>query len=287
MKRLLFLALPLAAVALLVSNCTVLYDVRAEDPGSLTYPISDGYNLIEMDNKAGNVVITTEAGLDSIYIDFKKICYGTSTDEAAEHFTDIEVSIVGTTSDSTIRITTDFPNIDTRKYQAEFEIRIPDTMNLDIVNTSGNVEITGMARQPQRLETTSGSITIKGFNCGIDAKATTGNISCEIVNLPSNKSVNLETVSGTTTLDVLAMDTTNALDITGESGDIVVTLPSTVQLSFDLQTTSGKVTINGFVPEHGTTWGNTHQVGTIGTSDTKSTLKAVTESGNVTLNQGN
>ncbi len=285
MKRLLFLALPLAAVALLVSNCTVIYGEKATEDYSESYAIADGYNLINMDNKAGNIAIVTTED-DSIHVTYTKSCMGTTVEEAKEHLNDITIILSGNQNDSTITISTDFPDVDTRNFQVTFTLWVPDTMDLDIVNTTGNVDINGLSRQPTRLETTSGNITVKGFNCGVDAKATTGNVDCEIVSLPANKSVKLATTTGTTTLKVLAMDTTNTIGVTGKSGSVDITLPSTVQLSFDMSVTSGEVRINGFVPTQGSPWGNTHKVGTIGTGTTKSILNAVTETGDITLNKG-
>lgn len=285
MKRLL-LVLPLLAFALIFSGCDLILDKEATEDYTEVFKVSSGYNILDMDNKAGDVVVTATPTTDSIMIYYIKKCMGTSYAEAEDHLNDIDVTIIGDTATHTVKVGTDFPDVDiARNYQVTFNVIIPDTMNLTVVNTTGDVRVLGMNKKPY-LETTTGDIEIKDFECEVDAKATTGTVDCEITKLPENGKINLETTTGDAQLVVAVMDTTNVLSLEATTGTIDVTLPAAVRLEFDMAVTTGEVRINDYTYEQGSPWSNKHKVGTIGVGPARSRLDAVTETGDITLIKG-
>jgi DUF4097 and DUF4098 domain-containing protein YvlB len=262
-----------------------VYDVEAEEDHTEQYSTAD-YWRINMENKAGDVVVTTGA-IDMITVTYTKKCRGTSLENANDHLNDIDVYVGGDASTGIITITTDFPQVDigTRDYQVVFNVTVPDTTKLNIVNTTGGIDVTGM-NMPPYLETTTGDIDISGFNCEVDAKATTGNINCTIDNLPESGNVELETTTGDPTLIITDMDTTTShnINVDATTGSVEVTMPSYSSFDFDIEVTTGEVTVD---EDFGATvtgeWSNKHKVGTVGDSETKSDVRANTDTGDIDL----
>lgn len=284
MKRL-FLVLPVIALIFALS-CDVVFDTTAEESYDEEFAATD-YWRIDLDNEAGDVIVTT-AATDMIKVSYTKRCKGTNENDAEKHLNDIDILLEGNSSTGEITITADFPNVDiAREYEVVFTITMPDSIELDIVNTTGDIDITGLDRAPT-LETTTGSITLKNLTCEVDAKVTTGDIDCHIDSLPSTGDVNLEATTGEQTLVIAAMDTTVAsnIDITGTSGSVDMTLPPYAQLEFDMEVTTGEVRIIGYAVYEGTPYSNKHKVGTIGDYEVKSSLEVTTTTGDITLTAG-
>lgn len=275
-----------ALLVVLFSGCNIETNFDEKTEGYESYPLSAGYTLLEIDNKAGNVIVTA-SDKDSVCIDYTQKAVGTTSSIFShDHSKDINVEFETNPDDGSIKIVTDFPESPTINYSVDFEIQVPETMELDILNALGNVEATGLALKPKRLAAASGNMTLKDFKCGARAQTAFGNIDCEISDLPSGQSVDLSASAGNIALEVSAMDTTNSIDISGDSGNVDVTLPAAVELSFDMSVTAGTVGVNGFTPEQGSPWTNTHKVGTLGTNAAKSTLTVTVGAGNVILNKG-
>lgn len=287
MKRMLLAVL--ACVILFSAGCQVVFDTPATEEYSETYQVSDGYKYLNLDNESGNVVVTgTET--DEITVVYEKSCMGTNERDAEEHLNDINVTLSGSTADSTITITADFPLIeDAREYEAIFTITVPPDMILDLSANRGDITISNMTSSP-KLETTRGKITITGFECDVEASATEGDIECTLDSLPPSSTVKLTTEDGYQTLIINDMDTSTVNSITMEAtekGKIDATLPSFAVLDFSLETETGEVRIEGYPDEdiNYTEQGNKKKVGTIG-EGTFSTITAKSAEGDVTLKSG-
>ena len=279
MKRWIFVLPALAMI--LFASCKLVFDTEATESYDKEFKVADGYNKIDLDNEAGEVNITT-SNTDVIHVKYIKKCMGTSERDAEKHLNDIDITLSGDTSTGVITIVAEFPDVDVaRNYEVTFTIIMPDTIDLDIVNTTGDINIIGLSKAP-KLEATTGDITLDLLDCGINAKTTTGHIGCTIDILPSNENVTMETTTGDHNLVIASMDTTHAIDIRATSGKVDIMLPANVNLEFDLQVNTGEVRIEGYDPDY-TEESNKKAVGTIGDAETKATLDAQTETGYITL----
>ncbi len=268
-----------------LTSCSVVFNSKATEDYTEKFPVSD-YNRITMNNKAGNVIVTT-GKVDSIAVSYTKKCMGTSDDDAKSHLNDINVYVGGDKNTGLITITADFPKVDigTRDYEVTFTLIIPDSIELSIQNTTGNIEINGMNKTPT-ITATTGNIKIRDFNCNVKAATTTGNIDCKIKTLPDAGNVSLITTKGNQTLAIEAMDTSSTINLQASTGNIEVELPSTLKLKFDLKVSTGEVRIKDYKTTTTGEWSNKHKVGYIGDVETgKSTLNAATATGDVTLSK--
>jgi hypothetical protein len=248
MKRL-FLVLPILALVI-AAGCGLVFDTPAEESYTDDFAAAD-YWRINLNNEAGDVIITT-ATTDFITVSYTKRCKGTNQNDAEEHLNDIDILLEGTASTGEVTITADFPNVDiTREYEVVFTITMPDSTELNIVNTSGD-------------------------------------INCQIDNLPSTGYINLEATTGEQTLVITAMDTTAASNIiiNATTGSVNMTLPPYAQLDFDMEVTTGEVRINDYAVTQGTPYSNKHKVGTTGDYEVKSNLDVITSAGDITLSAG-
>jgi hypothetical protein len=278
-------ALAAAVFVALVSGCNIETSFDDESVGYESYLQSDGYTLLELENKAGNVTVTA-SDVDSICIDYTMKAKGITTSIFPHDYSrDIDVTFDADKENGAIKITVDYPDNPDINYSVDFEIKLPEDMELEIVNGAGNVTVIGMAQKPKKLELATGNLILKALKCGAYARVGIGNLDCDIANLPSNESVDLNAVMGNTSLKISAMDATNSLKVIGTSGNADVTLPASVELAFDVSVTTGTVSINGYTPEQGSPWTDVHKVGTLGVKAVKSTLNVAVGTGNATLNK--
>lgn len=282
MRRLL-LILPLLAVAALFIACPLIYDTPYTRTNTETFEVSAGYWHIDVDNEVGEVKVY-KTDVDTITITYERTCWGKNLEDAQEHSSEIYVLVEGNQSTGVITVEGKVPetDLDVRRYQVDFTIYVPDTMELDVNNVTGSVELNNLRRKPVAVVTT-GDIDINGFACEVDARTTTGSIDCAIDELPSTGNVSLRATTGNLVLKIAAMDTTNSIEMDIETGDANVSLPADVNLDFDLEVNTGAVTISDFDYEQGTPWSNIHKVGSIGTSATKSSLDVLVTTGDINL----
>ncbi|MBN2378450.1 hypothetical protein JXM67_01425 [candidate division WOR-3 bacterium] len=275
----------LPILAVLFAGCEVVFNKPASETYTEKFAVADGYNIIDLDNDAGDVTVTA-AAVDSISIQYTKSCMGTSERDAEDHLNDIDVFVEGVKSTGKITITADFPMIEaTREYKATFNITVPADISLDLVADKGSIDISGMSKTPT-LETTNGNIKITGFTCDVDATSTKGDIECTLNKLPASGNVSLSTSDGYQILNIGSMDTTSTINLTATGkGKIEAALPADARLDFDLQLVSGEIYIYDFNFIQGSPWSNKHKIGTIGV-EPRSTINATSEDGDVILQAG-
>jgi len=269
-------------------NCEVVADTKLSETHEKIYSAS-GYQTIEIKNEAGNIQVETNA-IDSIYIEYDKICYSTNDDEALQGIKDIEVSIDCDSTEGVISISTFVEVIsDINEYQVDFYLSIPENILCDLSNDIGEIKLNGLANPPI-LSTGSGDITLEHMKCGIKKlNSRWGNIDCSIDTLCDSSKVVISTVYGSQTIHILSIDTTvNAdLNLTSQHGSIKTYLLEKSYIDFDLKTSSvGEVSVEGFDNiSHGEKWLKRHKIGTIGNNlkNGKFRLRASSETGNVKL----
>ena len=103
--------------------------------------------------------------------------------------------------------------------QVRYDITVPRTMNVDISNTNGAIQLTGVNGSLE-LGTTNGRIEVERCSGAIDASTTNGAIRAQLLNVARGASLRLETTNGR----------------------IEVEVPATLAASIDAGTTNGSIT---------------------------------------------
>jgi Putative adhesin len=99
-----------------------------------------------------------------------------------------------------------------------YEIRVPRTMNVDVSNTNGGINLDGVTGNHE-LDTTNGRIEVERCAGSLDASTTNGSINAELVRVTKGQP--------------LRFDTTN--------GRISIALPRDVAVDVDAGTTNGSI----------------------------------------------
>ena len=98
-----------------------------------------------------------------------------------------------------------------------YEITVPRSMNVDLDNTNGNIDVSEV-RGAMHVSNTNGHIELLGCGGSIDADTTNGHIKAEL-DMVTGKGVHLETTNGR----------------------ITVALPRSVSARVDAETTNGRI----------------------------------------------
>lgn len=102
--------------------------------------------------------------------------------------------------------------------EVKYEITVPRTMNVDVENTNGSVQASGLSGRLE-LETTNGRIDVERCSGALEAATTNGSISAELTQVTKGQPLRFETTNGR----------------------IEVVLPPTVALDVDASTTNGGI----------------------------------------------
>jgi DUF4097 and DUF4098 domain-containing protein YvlB len=252
--------------------------------------------LLQEDN--GNIQIKSDSTDGQIHI---------RADKKASFFDDpnnIKVTYNTNTTDNTITINVDTGGNGFSSREVDFIIDVPQSTNLQLQTTSGDISVEGMHGQAS-LKTTSGNVSTSNdtFAAGSVLNATSGNI--DTSQDVFNGGVNIQTTSGdinleqdtlggssqfqTTSGNIQFDGTINAngqYHFTTTSGDIDVTLPSTTNFHVDATTYSGSIDARDYPTIQLQDTGSGSQAsGDVGTSLGIS-LQLQAGSGDITLHQG-
>lgn len=208
--------------------------LAAEETFSKSFDAGDLDRLL-VDNVNGNIDV--EAWYQNeIEITVTKRARGTNTDEKLKH---LEIVFEESDGQLTVRTKHDhsFFGNRTRGTSVFYDIRIPQSMDLDLETTNGNVFARGFSGAA-RLETTNGDVTVKEAKGSVDAETTNGSIA---VSLVEHNGQNMR------------CETTN--------GGIRLTLPEGFHAELDAETTNGGIHSDFGVTS--TSWSKHHVRGTI------------------------
>lgn len=122
----------------------------------------------------------------------------------------------------------------------QYDITVPQNMNVEVTNTNGGIRLTGVAGK-HALDTTNGRIEVMACAGSLDASTTNGNINAELTKVAKGQPLRFETTNGRIEVAVpadLAMD----VDANTTNGSISTDLPiNTTRFSRN----SMRGTING------------------------------------------
>jgi Putative adhesin len=106
-----------------------------------------------------------------------------------------------------------------------YDVTLPRTMNVDITNTNGNIEVDNVAGHLE-VDTTNGRIEVEGCSGSIDASTTNGGIRAELVQVAKGQPLKLETTNGRIEVAVPS-NFSGELDASTTNGSIHTDFPIT------------------------------------------------------------
>jgi hypothetical protein len=125
-----------------------------------------------------------------------------------------------------------------------YEVTVPRSINIDIDNTNGSIDITEV-RGSARVSNTNGHIELLRCAGDVDAETTNGHIKAELAEVTPGKAVRLETTNGRITVAV-PRSINARLDAATTNGRINTELPVTTT---EVHRTSLRGSINSGGPE--------------------------------------
>lgn len=127
--------------------------------------------------------------------------------------------------------------MDSDECDVDFEIKVPKTVDLELMLGSGNIKITGI-EGALSYKMGSGDLTAEGAFKKVDGKAGSGNVSMKGLNGPGE----FRSGSGDLKLSYSSVPTTGEVNIRAGSGDATVSFPKGSKIKTDFKAGSGKLT---------------------------------------------
>jgi DUF4097 and DUF4098 domain-containing protein YvlB len=122
----------------------------------------------------------------------------------------------------------------------EYEVTVPRSMNLEVENTNGAIDVDGV-RGSHRISTTNGHIELVRCAGNVEAETTNGHIRAELADVTPGKSVRLETTNGGITVS-LPKSIATRIDASTTNGSVTTDLPVTIT---EVRRAALRGTING------------------------------------------
>jgi hypothetical protein len=265
MKNLLRWVLP---AVLVVAAC--LYTYKLEVPETHTYAAA---GVTGLNAATQNGAISVTASHDTVItVGVLKHAYGRDKADAEKAIVNVVYSdtVVG----DKLGVKAEMPS-GNRPYGAAFTITAPDSTNLSLSTTNGDVNVTN----------TVGDINASTTNGNVELTVTSGTASVSTTNGKLNLSVHSGPLYGATTngavdCDLAALGPTEDAGLATTNGDVTLLLPADVSAVIDATNTNGTITIHDFtvIYEQQTA---THVRGRIGSG--ASSITITTTNGDVTV----
>jgi DUF4097 and DUF4098 domain-containing protein YvlB len=224
-----FLPIPLLAVA-------CLYTYKLEVPETHTYAAA-GIGRINVTTQNGAVRVA-ESTATVIRIDVLKYAYGRNREDAEKAMANVVYSdtIVG----SELRAKVETPS-GSRPYGASFTIAAPDSTNLTLSTTNGDVEVAGLVGNISAT-TTNGNVELTGTAGTASVSTTNGSLAVSVHSGPLYGA----TTNGTVDCELAALGPTEDVGLATTNGKVTLLLPDDVSALIDATNTNGFITIYDF-----------------------------------------
>jgi hypothetical protein len=224
-----FLPIPLLAVA-------CLYTYKLEVPETHTYAAA-GISGVNVTTENGAVSVA-ESTATVIRVDVLKYAYGRNREDAEKAIANVVYSdtIVG----SELKAKVEMPG-GNRPYGASFTVAAPDSTNLSLSTTNGDVEVVGMAGNINAA-TTNGNVELTGTAGTASVSTTNGRLTVSVHSGPLYGA----TTNGTVDCDLTALGPTEDVRLATTNGKVTLLLPDDVSALIDATNTNGLITIYDF-----------------------------------------
>jgi DUF4097 and DUF4098 domain-containing protein YvlB len=224
-----FLPVPLLAVA-------CLYTYKLEVPENHTYAAA-GISGINVTTENGAVSVA-ESAATVITVDVLKYAYGRNQDDAEKAIKNVVYS--DTIAGGELRAKVEMPS-GNRPYGASFTITAPDSTNLSLSTTNGDVEVVGLVGNISAT-TTNGNVGLTGTAGTASVSTTNGRLTASV----HSGAFYGATTNGTVDCDLVALGPTEDVGLATTNGKVTLLLPDDVSAVIDATNTNGLITIYDF-----------------------------------------
>ena len=230
-------------------DCVDNTDFVASETFSYRVPLAEHVRF-KLEGINGNIEITGVAGADSVSIEGERSVGSESIDDAEEHLPELEVSVSDMGTEVFVE-TIQPEDTDCRSFIVDYEITLPESLNVYVDNTNGTITVTSM-RSTLDVGTTNGQITLDDFVGSTDADVTNGQIVAEVT-LPQDGEAELTTVNGS----------------------IVLWIPDDTSAEFSAEVVQGTITIDDSLVLDDAVITNDSVTGTLGDGEGTIDLRTV------------
>jgi hypothetical protein len=198
-----YLAALLLAATLSSTSCdpgsTAVNQFMADEQFSFTYDVVDQLRL-DLEAINGNIRITGVVDATTITVEGTLLVWSDSPEDAQAGLEDLNVVVEE--GAQAFLVYTDQPETSTRAYAVDYEIRLPDSFAVSVINVNGEIIV----------EFVKDSVGIASVNTAVNLDEVEGDVSAEIVNGDISAEV------------TLLLD--SVVDIVVGSGDITLEIPT-------------------------------------------------------------
>jgi hypothetical protein len=204
----------------------------------------------------GSVVITGRTGVNSAVITGERKVGSESVEDAEAHLEELEVSVSDLGNEILVQ-TTQPSETHGRSYTVNYDIALPNDIEVMITSINGNVEIDSIGNQVT-TSLTNGQVILDEISGNTDIDLTNGNINAEVT---------------------LPLDGIMDLDIT--NGNIDLDIPINTSATFSAGVVNGLITISDNLTLHNPASTPTSRSGTLGGG--RGTITLNTTNGNINV----
>src|SRR5262249_2388766 len=221
-----------------------------EETSDRTYDVHPGA-MLSLANTNGRITVHAwDQPRVRVHADKRVHGFG---DAAKQAMAELKVEV--TPSAGGLRVVTRHPNRDggglfdwmfgnNVNASVSYDITVPRSMNLDLDNTNGAIEVNDV-RGSHKIGTTNGHIALARCGGAVEAETTNGGIRAELLDVTPGKAVRLETTNGRISL-VAPPSLAAEIDAANSNGSINTEIPVT---STRMSRHALRGTINGGGPE--------------------------------------
>jgi DUF4097 and DUF4098 domain-containing protein YvlB len=230
-------------------DCVDNTDFVASETFRYVIPPASHSKLV-LEGVNGEVNISGAADADSIRITGERRVGSESMEDAEEHLQELEVTVSDMGTE--LHVETIQPgDTDCRSYIVDYEIVLPESINVDATNVNGIIEVSRL-RGALDASTTNGQITIDETWGNVEASLTNGKIEA-LLTVPHDGEVSLTTVNG----------------------GIELSIPDTTSADFSAEIVQGTIEIGGGLVLDDAVYTDSSVTGTLGDGEGTITLRTV------------
>lgn len=195
------LAAILLAATLPSTSCspgsTAVNSFLADEQFSITVDVVDQVRL-SLEAINGTIRVTGVVDATSVTVGGTKLVWSTSQADAEAGLDVLDVVIDEGVDE--FLVYTDQPETGSRNYAVEYEIRLPDDLEVAIINGNGNI-IVEFVRDNVEIASVNADINLDEVEGGVSAQLVNGNIDAEVT-LPLDGIVDMVVGNGNITLEI-------------------------------------------------------------------------------------
>lgn len=196
-----YLAAILLAATLSSTSCdpgsTNVNQFMADEPFSLTYDVVDQVRL-ELQGINGNIRVTGVVDATTVTVDGTLLVWSTSLEDAEAGLTDLEVVVEE--GPEAFVVYTDQPETSYRTYAVDYEIRVPDSFAVSVINVNGEI-IVEFIKQSVDIASVNTVVNLDEVEGDVSAQIVNGDIGAEVT-LLTGSVVDIAVVNGDITLEI-------------------------------------------------------------------------------------